>query len=918
MSVDYKSTLQLPVTKFPMRAGLAKREPETVKFWEDNQIYKKLVESNKDCHSFMFHDGPPYANGEIHIGHALNKSLKDFIVKYKSMRGYYCPYVPGWDTHGLPIELKVLKSEEIDKDHIDPLELRQHCAAYAKKYVDIQRKGMIRLGCFSDWEHPYLTLAHDFEARELGSLAAMVEKGLVYRGTKPVYWCIDCQTALAAAEIEYGDETSPSVFVAYQMDDVSDKFPVLKGKDVNVIVWTTTPWTLPASMAIAIHPAYPYAFYEVDGKVYLIAEGMAASVSADTGLKFGEPLLSVPGAELELLNANHPFYDRKTPILLADYVTLDAGTGCVHTAPGHGVEDYETGCRYNIENYNPVDAKGYFVPETPLVGGMSIDDGAKVCLDVLTKNGRLLGLKKISHSYPHCWRCHKPVIFRSTPQWFINVGAFRDRSLEVIDNEVRWIPAWGHDRIYNMVRDRSDWCISRQRVWGVPIPAFECPDCHKTVLTADRIRKVQEWVAKEGSDAWWAHSTEELLGDLAVCPHCGGTHLQKGKDILDVWFDSGVSHFSVMDTRPELSWPADLYLEGSDQHRGWFQTSLLASVAVSNQAPFRSVLTHGFIVDEQGRKMSKSLQNGVAPEKITNQSGADILRLWVASTDYRNDVRISDGIIANLTEEYRRIRNTARYLLGNLNGFVPSRDAVPFEKLPDFDRWILSVLNGVVKKVTEGYEEYEFHTPMVAIHQFCVNELSSVYLDASKDRLYADELDSLSRRACQTAMWEILIKLASMLAPILSFTAEEIWQQARVIDGSLAESVFLGGWPAANDSEENAVLEEKWSKILLLRGVVSKALETSRAAGDIGQSLEARVVVTAPEEYSKYLSDEDWAMVCITSGFEFARPYAASDDEVSVKVLPAKGVKCPRCWKYEETSNPDGLCARCAAVMAAK
>ncbi|MDY3867839.1 MAG: isoleucine--tRNA ligase, partial [Pyramidobacter sp.] len=585
MSVDYKSTLQLPATKFPMRAGLAKREPETVKFWEDNQIYKKMVESNKDHHSFMFHDGPPYANGEIHIGHALNKSLKDFIVKYKSMRGYYCPYVPGWDTHGLPIELKTLKSEEIDKDNINPLELRQHCATYAKKYVDIQRKGMIRLGCFADWEHPYLTLQHDFEARELGTLASMVEKGLIYRGTKPVYWCIDCQTALAAAEIEYADETSPSVFVAYQLDDVSDKYPQLKGKDVNVIVWTTTPWTLPASMAIAIHPSYPYAFYEVGDKVYLIAEGMADSVSADTGIQFGEPLLTVQGHELELLNANHPFYDRKTPILLADYVTLDAGTGCVHTAPGHGVEDYETGCRYNIENYNPVDAKGYFVPETPLVGGMSIDEGAKVCLNVLTENGRLLGLKKISHSYPHCWRCHKPVIFRSTPQWFIDVSAFRDRSLDVINNEVRWIPAWGHDRIFNMVRDRSDWCISRQRVWGVPIPAFECPDCRKTVLSADRIRKVQEWVAKEGCDAWWAHSTEELLGDLNVCPYCGGKHLEKGKDILDVWFDSGVSHFSVMDTRPELSWPADLYLEGSDQHRGWFQTSLLASVAVSDKAP---------------------------------------------------------------------------------------------------------------------------------------------------------------------------------------------------------------------------------------------------------------------------------------------------------------------------------------------
>ena len=917
MANDYKDTLFLPKTDFPMRANLSQREPEFLKFWYDIDVYGELKKKNKDKPSFILHDGPPYANASIHIGTATNKILKDFVVKYKWQRGYFSPYVPGYDTHGLPIELKVLKEQSLNKDDIDPVELREKCAAYARSFADIQTGQFKRLGVIGDWDHPYMTLVPAYEATQIEGFAEMVDKGLVYKGRKAIYWCTDCQTALAAAEIEYADETSPSIFVAYKYTDAAKVFPELAGKDVEVIIWTTTPWTLPASMAVAVHPRYDYGFYQVGDKIYLIAQGLKAEVERATQLEFGEPILSCKGEKLENTLAQHPFYDRVTPFVLADYVTLDSGTGCVHTAPGHGTEDYETGVRYGLEIYNPVDETGHYYKETPIFGGMSLAEGEKKVFELLGESKRLLGRLKITHSYPHCWRCKKPVIFRATDQWFVSVADFRDEALKCID-EVKWVPDWGKDRITNMVRDRSDWCISRQRVWGVPIPAFECPDCHKTVLTADRIRKVQEWVAKEGSDAWWAHSTEELLGDLAVCPHCGGTHLQKGKDILDVWFDSGVSHFSVMDTRPELSWPADLYLEGSDQHRGWFQTSLLASVAVSNQAPFRSVLTHGFIVDEQGRKMSKSLQNGVAPEKITNQSGADILRLWVASTDYRNDVRISDGIIANLTEEYRRIRNTARYLLGNLNGFVPSRDAVPFEKLPDFDRWILSVLNGVVKKVTEGYEEYEFHTPMVAIHQFCVNELSSVYLDASKDRLYADELDSLSRRACQTAMWEILIKLASMLAPILSFTAEEIWQQARVIDGSLAESVFLGGWPAANDSEENAVLEEKWSKILLLRGVVSKALETSRAAGDIGQSLEARVVVTAPEEYSKYLSDEDWAMVCITSGFEFARPYAASDDEVSVKVLPAKGVKCPRCWKYEETSNPDGLCARCAAVMAAK
>nr|MBO6294957.1 isoleucine--tRNA ligase [Schwartzia sp. (in: firmicutes)] len=568
MSVDYKSTLHLPVTAFPMRAGLAKKEPETIKFWEDNKIYQKMLDSNKDKQSFMFHDGPPYANGAIHIGHALNKSLKDFIVKYKSMRGYYVPYVPGWDTHGLPIELKVLKDENLNKDTTPALELRSKCHDYALKFVNIQREGMIRLGCFSLWNDPYLTLKPEFEARELETLASIVDKGFVYRGTKPVYWCIDCQTVEAAAEIEYADVTSPSVFVAYQMDDeVMEKFPVLKGRDVNVVVWTTTPWTLPASRAVTLHANYDYTFFEVGDKVYLIADAMAESVSHDTGLDFSKRLLTVKGKDLELLNANHPMYPCKTPLVLAAYVTLDAGTGCVHTAPAYGVEDFETGQKYHIENYNPVDATGHYKPDTPCVAGMDLDKGGRHALEVIEEAGRLLGLKKITHSYPHCWRCHKPVIFRSTPQWFIDVAAFKKKALDVIDNDVKWIPAWGHDRIYNMVSERSDWCISRQRVWGVPIPAFECEDCHETILTGDRIRKVAEKVAAEGSDAWWAHTPEELLGDLCVCPHCGGHHLRKGEDILDVWFDSGVSHFSVMDvpSRPYLTWPTDLYLEGADQ-----------------------------------------------------------------------------------------------------------------------------------------------------------------------------------------------------------------------------------------------------------------------------------------------------------------------------------------------------------------
>lgn len=918
MSVDYKSTLQLPVTSFPMRAGLAKKEPQIAKFWEENEIYKKMLKSTEGHQSFIFHDGPPYANGAMHIGHALDKSLKDFITKYKSMRGYFTPYVPGWDTHGLPTELKVLKEEHLNKDTTPPLVLREKCYNYAMKYINIQREGMKRLGCFSLWDEPYITLNPAFEGRELETLAAIVEKGYIYRGTKPVYWCIDCQTAEAAAEIEYADITTPSVFVAYQMDeDVAERFPVLKGRDVNVVVWTTTPWTLPASRAVTLNANFDYTFFEVGDKVYLIADAMAESVSHDTGLDFSKKILTVKGKDLELLNANHPMYPCKTPLVLAAYVTLDAGTGCVHTAPAYGVEDFETGQKYNIENYNPVDATGHYKADTPIVGGMDLDKGGRKSLEVIEASGRLLGLKKIKHSYPHCWRCHKPVIFRSTPQWFIDVAAFKDRALEVINKEVRWIPSWGHDRIYNMVSERSDWCISRQRVWGVPIPAFECEDCHETILEPERIRRIAARVAKEGSDTWWRHTPEELLGELCVCPHCGGHHLKKGGDILDVWFDSGASHFSVLDvpTRPYLSWPADLYLEGADQHRGWFQTSLLTSVAVRNRAPYRAVLTHGFIVDEQGRKMSKSLANGVAPEKITNRDGADILRLWVASADYRNDVHISDRILKNLSEEYRRIRNTARFMLGNLNGFDHEKDSVPYEKMPEFDRWAMSTLNRVIERVTEGYEDYDYHTPITVIHQFCVNDFSAFYLDASKDRLYADKPDSLARRSCQTVMWKTVTALASMLAPVLSFTSEEIWQQLRNMDKSLAESVFLGGWPEVEEHAKDEALLDKWNKIKFMRSLVSKALETERAAGKIGQSLQARVVVTAPEFYKMALSADDWAMVCITSGFEFTDDVVKSEDEIKVEVLPAKGTKCPRCWKYEETTHPDGLCHRCAEII---
>ncbi|HPK06501.1 MAG TPA: isoleucine--tRNA ligase, partial [Aminivibrio sp.] len=791
----------------------------------------------------------------------------------------------------------------------------------------VQREEFIRLGVLGDWENPYMTLKPQYEAAQLGAFAELVKKGLVYKGQKPVYWCIDCQTALAAAEIEYWDESSPSIFVAYSLPGAGEIHPSLSGQDVNVIVWTTTPWTLPASMAVAMGGDHEYSFFRSGEKVYLFAKNLRESVEKETGLSFGEEILTVRGRELEGKKAVHPFYpDREILILLADYVLLDTGTGCVHTAPGHGVEDYESGVKYGIEVYNPVDDKGFFRQGTGLVDGLSLKEGSKKILETLTESGRLLGHGSISHSYPHCWRCKKPVIFRSTDQWFVSVSDFRDEALRCIEENVRWIPEWGKERIYNMVRDRSDWCISRQRIWGVPIPAFYCDDCGKPVLTEDRILTVQKHVEKEGCSAWWSKTPEDLLGELCFCPHCGGKHLTKEKDIMDVWFDSGSSHAAVLKVRPELKWPADMYLEGSDQHRGWFQTSLLTSVGMYGRPPYEQVLTHGFIVDGDGKKMSKSLGNVVAPQEVINEYGADILRLWVASTDYRNDIRISQGIIKNLSESYRRIRNTARYLLANLKGFDPEHHAVPVEKMTEMDRWILQKLNGVIERANEAYDDYEFHVPTFAIHQFCVNELSSFYLDSSKDRMYADGTDSLSRRSGQTAMWLVLSAVIRMLAPVLSFTAEEVWQEMRKIDAKLPESIFLSDWPAPFAVADGKKLEEKWAKVLSVRAAVSRVLEQARSAGIIGHSLDARVEVErkgAPEAADLF-TDEDLRVFSIVSGFRWVETISdmtvvREDEETGLRigVDKAGGEKCPRCWQYTEEGDENGLCPRCSAVLSA-
>ena len=926
---DYKDTLNLPVTNFPMRANLAKREPGFLEFWHTHDIYHKALAARKDAKEhFELHDGPPYANGDIHIGTAFNKILKDFIIKSKTMTGRYTPYVPGWDTHGLPIELRALKDGGMSKlgTGVDPVELRKKCKETALHYLDVQRNEFKRLGVLGEWDDPYITLDPAFEHKELHAFADMVEKGLIYRGLKPVYWCTDCQTALAAGEIEYWDEDSPSVYVAYPMPEAAKKFPELEGKDAYIVIWTTTPWTLPSSAAVAVHPRYDYGFYETDGKVYIFAEALKDSVCKNTGLELGDAFKTVKGAELENLKPLHPFYEHELLVVLADYVELETGTGCVHTSPGHGVEDYETGVRYGLKVYSSVDHAGKFEKDMNIVGGMSLDEGGRKAIELIKEKGRLLGFGKISHSYPHCWRCKKPVIFRATDQWFINVAKFKDEALNKIDNEIKWIPEWGHDRIFNMVSSRSDWCISRQRVWGVPVPAIHCKDCGAFTLTPDRIRMLAEKVkdSPDGTSIWWRESLENLFGEKACCDHCHSHNVEKDSNILDVWFDSGVSHMSVLNERFGLEWPCDMYLEGSDQHRGWFQSSLLTAVAIKGQAPYRQVLTHGFTLDGEGRKMSKSLGNTTAPQEVIDEFGADILRLWAASTDYRNDVRISKQILKTLSETYRRIRNTARFLLGNLHDFDPKTNTVEYENLLSMDKWILDRLHRIISRVYDAFEEYEFHVPVSLIHSFCVNELSAFYLDISKDRLYVEDKNSLTRRSAQTAMWEILSCLTRMLAPLLSFTAEEIWQEMRTTDADLPESVFLSDFPTQDKSKLNDGLNNLWGEAEILKGAVSRMLETMRAEKTIGTSLEAHVQVKKSKELEKLaaaFTPEELADIVIVSKFEFVDaltlPKIFNDAETGFEIAGgfAHGSKCPRCWKYEEHPNEEGLCHRCANVL---
>lgn len=951
--MDYSKTLHLPETEFPMRGNLPKKEPGFVEFWQQNHLYEKRIEKRKKegAPTFVLHDGPPYANGKIHIGHALNKTLKDIIVRYHHMAGNEAIYVPGWDTHGLPIEYAVLKDSGEDRANMTPLELRKKCLAYAKKWIEIQKEDFIRMGVVGDFAHRYVTFDPHLEAKELEVFGEMANKGYIYKGKKAVYWCTHCETALAEAEIEYKDRKSPSIYVKYPMIDVHGLQP--EGVDpskVFAVIWTTTPWTIPASCYISVNPKFTYVWVhnKVADEYYLMNKELAPASLSDCKVEdyefVGREML---GSELDLAKFEHPlahfapetYGDRTIYVLEGNHVTLDAGTGCVHTAPGHGVDDFEVYKTY--ENAGklhqpivcPVDEKGHMTAEAgEFLVGKTIWEAEGPVISTLAHEGRLLGKKSLHHQYAHCWRCKQPVIYRATDQWFASINDFRDKALKAVD-DTRFIPSWGHDRLYNMIRDRQDWCISRQRSWGVPIPAFYCDDCGKWIITPETMKKVEEIVEKEGTDAWWAHSAEELLPEGFKCPHCGGTHFHKEKDIMDVWFDSGSTWNGVLRYPHEESWkdmsyPCDLYLEGSDQHRGWFHSSLLTSVAVNGHAPYKAVLTHGFTMDGEGRKMSKSVGNVVAPQDVINKYGADVMRLWISSVDYQGDVRLSDKIVKSMSDVYRKIRNTFRYLLGNLSDFDPKTDSVAYADMEELDRWALLRMEQVKETVLKAYDDYEFHVMYHAVHNFCTVDLSAIYLDILKDRLYTEKADSKLRRSAQTAMYEILTTLVRLVAPVLCFTSEEVWQ-ALPNKEEREWSVHMSDMPKVNEAYLDKALDEKWKKRLAVRSVAMKALEEARQAKVIGHPLDAEVTVYADgEAYDivKAMEKElaDFLLVSqthIVSGTVAAPENAASNEEGTVKasVAVCTLAKCERCWKRSADVDADpkhpGVCARCAHVL---
>ncbi len=921
-AVDYKNTLNLPRTDFPMKANLNQKEPEILERWEQTKLFDKIRKHSHGKSKFILHDGPPYANGHIHIGHCLNKILKDVIVKSKTMSELDSYYVPGWDCHGLPIEYQVTKDLGAKKETLSKFEIRRLCRQYAEKFVGIQREEFKRIGVFGDWENPYLTMNFVYEATIARELGKFMENEGLYRGKKPVYWCYSCQTALAEAEVEYEDKVSPSVYVKFPLvsKKLFDKFSSLSGKDVFALIWTTTPWTLPANLALAFHPDYVYVAAEFKGDICILAEALLKTVLGNEA----KVIEKFRGKIAEGLKFKHPFYVRESVATLGDFVTLDTGTGIVHIAPGHGQEDYQIGIEYNLDIYAPVDERGRFTKDVEFFEGMFIYDANKKIIEKLKEVETLLKEEKITHSYPHCWRCKNPIIFRATPQWFISMerNDLRLKTLQEIDR-VRWIPEWGRERIYNMIENRPDWCVSRQRVWGVAIVVFYCESCSEMIVNVEIVDYVAKIFEKHGSDAWFTLEADKLLPSEAKCSQCGGLDFRKETDILDVWFDSGVSFAAVLERNPEFFMPADLYLEGSDQHRGWFHSSLLASVGTRGIAPYKSVLTHGFVVDKEGEKMSKSKGNVTVPSEIIKKYGAEILRLWVVAEDYRGDIRISSEILDRITESYRKIRNTFRYLLGNLYGFDPVGDAVVYERLEEIDKWILHRLGVLSREILKGYENYEFHTIYHDIQRFCIVDLSAIYLDIQKDVLYTFPPRSEKRRSAQTTIYLVLNWLTRLSAPVLSFTADEVWQY---IPGEKMESVHLTPFPKPEFIDDK--LEEEWSRLLFVRDEMLKALERARKSKFIGSSLEAGVeIYTEKEELRGFIKEnlELLKLLAIVSHLEVVNEpnttdYVTNEPSpttfpLTTKVIKAPGEKCLRCWTYRTTvgSNPDypTLCDRC-------
>ncbi len=899
-----------------MRASLPQREPDILKKWLDEDLYGKLMEANEGKPLFILHDGPPYANGDMHMGHALNKTLKDIITRYKNMSGFKAPYIHGWDTHGLPIERQAIKKLGINRDAAGPVKFRETCREFALSYVENQKKQIQRLGSIGDWDDIYVTLDPKFEEKQIKIFGEMVKKGYIYRGLKPIYWCPECETALAEAEIEYAEDKTNSIYVKFNVCEDTGAIEKLglDYKNVYFVIWTTTTWTLPANVAIALNADFEYSFVKSGGEVYVVASELIENAMKAGGIENYEVVATCKGAELEFIKCQHPFIgDRKSVIITGDHVTLEAGTGCVHTAPGHGVEDYVACQRYkDIPIVVPVDSKGYLNELAGEFKGLFYADSNEKIVERLKANNALFALSPIIHQYPHCWRCHEPIVFRATEQWFASVEDIKEDAVKAIEG-VRWIPAWGEDRIKSMVLDRNDWCISRQRTWGVPIPIFYCEECGEPLATEESIDAVSKLFGEKGSSAWWTVPAEEILPEGTACK-CGCTKFRKEKDIMDVWFDSGSSHSGVLDVKKSLGFPADIYLEGNDQYRGWFQSSLLTSVAARGCAPYKTVITHGMIVDKERQKMSKSKGNGISPADIINRYGADILRLWVVSADYKTDMTISEEILKQLSEAYRKIRNTARFILGNICDFDPNSDMVDYADMQEIDRWALIRLNKVIEKVAAAYEAYEFHMIYHNIHNFCVVDMSNIYLDIIKDRLYTTKANSKERRSAQSAMYIVLDAIVRMIAPVLCYTADEIWSYMPHTENDKTFSAVMNDMAKVNPDYHDDALEEKWDKLLKVRDNVLKAYEEVRAQKKIGKRLESEVTITADEDYDFLKSVEDQlAEVFIVS------KAIVEKGEPSILIREADGQKCERCWTVSETVGKISLhptiCARCAANL---